>query len=236
MAYAFLTAMDFMRRIHEALEFGAEPGQQLSDQDLFCKYIRIFMTVFGYEEGPEHLEYKRRECIVHIAQKEGVGYDTSPMEGTTSRDFRQRVDPPVTLKMGKVFRIKNGTDNRRLELIVRLIAGGFALIGDIPAGRTLDLVNGHEIYDAHDSVGSNHCVVLMGSGVEDYPSIPNAQNKSSRESWPGGRGARIYLRARGTWDDNAHPQSSLDGRGGDFNIWADQVSDLWGFYLADDNP
>uniref|UniRef100_A0A453H8P1 Uncharacterized protein n=3 Tax=Aegilops tauschii TaxID=37682 RepID=A0A453H8P1_AEGTS len=236
-ANAFLTAMDFKRRIREALLFQAQPGQQLSDQDLYIKYIRIFLTAFGYEEVPyKYLEYKRRECIVHITQTEGVGYDTSPMAGTTSKSFRQRVDPPVTLKMGKVFCIKNGTHHKRLELIVRLIAGGFALIGDIPAGRTMDLVNGHEIYDVHHSVDPNHCVVLMGSGVEDYPSIPNARNQSSRTSWPAGRGARIYLRARGTWDDHAHPQSSLVGRGGDFNIWADQVSDVWGFYLSNNNP
>lgn len=197
--------MDIMRTIHEAYVYAAQPGTQFSDGDLFSTYMQIIQTAFGHESGlAEHLSDQRIECIVYILQKYGVGYDTSSLEGGFTQIRRA---PAFTQKIGKVFRIADRAGVERIEHIVRLIAGGFPLIGLYPAGRAFDFVNGDEIYDAPPNTGINHCVVLMGSGVEEYPG-PGKQteeNLASRASWPSGRGPRIYLRARGSWDDGAHP-------------------------------
>ncbi|VAI02624.1 uncharacterized protein LOC119295139 [Triticum dicoccoides] len=212
-AHAFLTAVDAMRTIHEAFTFRAEPGTELDDGHLFTTYMRIFKTAFGYETGPcAHLRFKRPECIAYILQNHGVGFDCSSMQD----GYRQRATPDFTQKIGKVFRIANRGGVGRIEQIIRLIAGGFPLFCHYAAGRAFDFVDGNEVYHAPAKAGINHAAVLIGSGVHEYP----------------GEGSKIYLRARGSRDDAANPQSALQGKGGDFNIWAEDVTDVLGFHLA----
>ena len=130
--------------------------------------------------------------------------------------YRQRATPDFTQKIGKVFRIANRGGVGRIEQIIRLIAGGFPLFCHYAAGRAFDFVDGNEVYHAPAKAGINHAAVLIGSGVHEYP----------------GEGSKIYLRARGSRDDAANPQSALQGKGGDFNIWAEDVTDVLGFHLA----
>jgi hypothetical protein len=140
--------------------------------------------------------------------------------------------------MGDVFRVPPNQP----ELIVLLLASGYALLTGFPAGRVFQYTAAGEIYDVGEQQGpddANHFVVLIGSGVENYPGNPSETNRVSLASWPRNPspqppGPRLFLTGRNSWNHAAHPEGLRIGFGGDFHIWADQIDqerDLWGFYL-----
>ncbi|KAM3310798.1 hypothetical protein ACQJBY_031466 [Aegilops geniculata] len=228
--HAILAAMNFARKIKAAHEYAYFVGQPLSVRSVFAKFTELFQDVFGHEEGPaKALVLERERCIIHILQKYGVKYSAP------SRTKKVGAETQGVLKMGPVFRV-SATD---IELIIRLLAGGYPLFCGSNIGRRFHLTSGDEIYDAGEAAGDdNHCVLLIGSGVLNYPGnpIPTDGNRHALSTWPPmnpstqAKGPRIHLRGRNSWNVTAHGKSSRDGLGGDFNFWADQIedTDVWG--------
>lgn len=226
MAHAILAGMDLMNKIKNAYESEAYYGRNLSIQDLFNTFYRVFNVSIGYENNYA-LEFGRALCVISIAQRFGVRLNAPSLTAPSQWDQEQN----DRVMMGPFFNV----DAHDTELIVRLIAGGYPLICGMPSGRTFTFVNGDEIYDGGEAP-INHCVLLIGSGVVNYPGNPTKSNRNSRHTWPLNnhhqRGPRVCLGARGSWGDQAHGSSSHEGGGGDFYIWADQIDRVMGFHVG----
>lgn len=127
--------------------------------------------------------------------------------------------------MSEVFRVPA----TNIMLIISLLAAGMPLVSGANVGRAFSFLSGDEIYDSGlNSNDDTHAVVLIGSGVTNYPGKPTVHNHHSMEIWPlnpstNTRGPRIFLRARGVWGTDVHPQGCRDGHGGEFNFWTDQL-------------
>ncbi|KAF7093345.1 hypothetical protein CFC21_095761 [Triticum aestivum] len=224
-AHAILSGMDLMYKIHTAYQSRAFVGRPLSMQDFFMKFSHFFKVSFGYERNPA-LEIDRALCVIYIAQQYGVRLSAPSL--TTWFEWQQESNDKVM--MGSFFHVPSNDT----ELIIRLIAGGYPLICGVPSGRTFKFTSADEIYDG-GRVPTNHCVLLIGSGVFNYPGNPDAIPRHTLGTWPlnrdGRRGPRVCLGARGSWGSQVHGSSSQEGGGGDFYIWADQIDRVMGFHI-----
>ncbi|KAF7045441.1 hypothetical protein CFC21_054546 [Triticum aestivum] len=226
-AHAIVTGMDLMTKIYKAYRFDFFYGRPLSLQDLFKTFNVLYNVSFGYEDNFD-MELGRSYFIIDIAQRFGVRLSAPSL----STECQWNQVPEDRLKMGSFFHVPAHDTG----LIVRLIAGGFPLICGMRCGRTFRFTTEGEIYDGGE-VGTSHCVLLIGSGVLNYPGNParTKTNKYSRKTWPlnpnGKPGPRVCLGARGSWGDQAHGSSSQEGGGGDFYIWADQIDRVMGFHM-----
>lgn len=231
--HALIAGMDLKRRIYGAL-FGLYVPQELDIRDLLMKFFWRFGEVLGHEKTRDLISH-RIHCLMSIAQVEGVGYENA---SAMVPDVYPVAPLGRVLKVAACFFVTKDMVDR----IVRLLAGGFPLVTAVPTGRCFRYVAAGQIYNA-PSIPQNHAVLLIGFGTAPWPGDDFAQQNSAvTANWPtdpttGDKRLRTFYRARGSSGDLQHPDYQLDGFGGDFDIWAEDIHEvLWGFNLTEDIP
>ncbi|KAM0926799.1 hypothetical protein ACQ4PT_002998 [Festuca glaucescens] len=230
-AHAVIVAMDAQRTIGGALHRHTV-YQRLAVGSLLWRYLDEFGIPLGAEMNST-MQRLMLENLLRCAQADGVFYEQAWLTPAQSRP----TVVPRTLRIGSIFMVPA----EDTDYIIRLLAAGHALVTGVTTGRCFRFLAGGQIYCAPECQG-NHAITLLGHGVgmrpevlrDNTPLLSTLKDRSSFRDRSSPPGPMIYFNARNTHGDHAHPDVALEGNGGDFSVWSDQIDVVvWGFYLAD---